>query len=282
MPAFPIIDSHLHLWDPNHLRYPWLDDISVLNKPFLLKDYDKATETVSVKKMVFVQCECIFSQCEDEAAWITHLAKDDTRIQGIIPLAPLEEKSVIEVLERYAKNPLIKGIRRIIQFEPDPDFCLQPNFVSGVQLLSKFNYTFDICIRYTQLPQVISLVSKCPDVQFVLDHIGKPDIKGGLIEPWKSQVTELSRFSNVFCKISGLVTEADHLEWSLSDIKPYIDHVLECFGIDRVMFGGDWPVVVQAATFRQWIDSLDDILSELNQNELHRLYYENAARYYKL
>lgn len=282
MPRVPIIDSHLHLWDPANLQYPWLDNIPVLNRAFLLKDYDKATEFVSVEKMIFVQCECIASQCESEAVWVSRLAQEDQRIQGIIPLAPLEENDVIEILERYATNLLIKGIRRIIQFEPDPAFCLNPNFIRGVQLLSKFNYTFDICIHYKQLPQAINLVSKCPNVKFILDHIGKPDIKGKQFESWSKHVRELAGFANVFCKISGLVTEADHIRWTALDLKPYIDHILECFGIDRLLFGGDWPVVIQAATFKQWIDALDNILSSLNQNELRKLYSQNAVKIYRL
>src|SRR5882757_4670149 len=148
MPKFPIIDSHLHLWDPAYLRYPWLDDNEKLNRVFSLDDYNDATQSFLVEKMVFVQCDCIVSQCEEETAWVTGLAKKDPRIQGIVSQAPLENDNVVEVLERYSTNPLIKGIRRIIQFEADPFFCSQPAFVSGVRLLSRFNYSFDICIHH--------------------------------------------------------------------------------------------------------------------------------------
>ncbi len=232
--------------------------------------------------MVFLQCECLVSQCEEEVAWVSDLARKDPRIQGIVPLAPLEEGNVVEVLERYSANPLIKGVRRIIQYESDPFFCLKPGFVSGVRLLTRFNYSFDICINHTQLPQTITLVSKCPDVKFILDHIAKPDIKNRAIDSWRKDLAELAKFPNVFCKISGLVTEADILNWTPSDLKPYVDHVLNSFGMDRLIFGSDWPVVTQAATFKQWIEVLDDILSPISQHELRKLYYENAIRFYRL
>jgi len=282
MPKFPIVDTHLHLWDPGYLRYPWLDGNEKLNQVFLLDQYYEATQSISVEKMVFLQCDCLASQCEDEAAWVTDLARKDSRIQGIVPLAPLEEGNVVEILERYSANPLIKGVRRIIQYESDPFFCLNPGFISGVRLLTRFNYSFDICINHKQLPQTINLVSKCPDVKFILDHIAKPDIKNGQIDPWRKDVAELAKFPNVFCKISGLVTEADTVNWTASDLKPYVDHVLNSFGIDRLIFGSDWPVVTQAATFKQWIEVLDDMLFHVSQHELRKLYYENSIRFYRL
>lgn len=282
MPTFPIIDTHLHLWDPKKLRYPWLDDNAVLNKPFLLSDYAQATSGITVEKMVFLQCECIPEQCEAEASWVTEQAKIDPRIKGIVPLAPLENRNVVNILERYATNPLIKGIRRIIQFEPDPDFCLRPDFINGVQLLRRFHYTFDICINHTQLPNVIKLVSKCPQVTFILDHIAKPDIKHAILDPWRADIQRLAEFPNVHCKLSGLVTEADFSKWTVSGLKPYVDHVLACFGVDRLMFGGDWPVVVQASSYQRWVDSLDQLLGHLTQDQLRKIYYSNAVAFYRL
>jgi L-fuconolactonase len=283
MPAFSIIDSHLHLWDPKFLRYPWLDTIPLLNRAHLLNDYNKATEGLQVEKMIFVQCECLFSQCEKEAEWITQLAKQDKRIQGIVPWAPLEigNKSR-EVLERYSENQLIKGIRRIIQFEPDPEFCLQPDFVNGVKMLADYNMSFDICISHPQMNRVINLVRQCPQVQFILDHIGKPDIKNQLFEPWKKEIKILAEFENVYCKVSGLVTEADMLQWKKDELKPYIEYVTDCFGIDRIVFGGDWPVVCQAAEYKKWVEALDWALTGFNEDELKKIYRENALRFYRL
>jgi L-fuconolactonase len=283
MPSFPIIDTHLHLWDPLNLKYPWLDDVPLLNKPCLLSDYIEATDGLEIEKMVFVQCECEFSQCEQEAAWVTDQAKFDKRIQGIVPWAPLEKGAgARDVLERFSVNKLIKGIRRIIQFEPDPEFCLKPGFVQGVKMLADYNMSFDICISHLHMANNIKLVKQCPNVLFILDHIGKPDIKGQLFDPWKKEILELSKLDNVFCKISGLVNESDHLNWTKDDLAPYVDHIIESFGFDKVMFGGDWPVVTQATTYKRWVNTLDELLFDASEAELYKLYKGNAMSFYKL
>ncbi len=283
MPAFPIVDTHLHLWDPQHLRYPWLDDIPLLNKPYLLEDYNEAIARVEVGKMVFLQCECAFDQCEQEASWITELAEVDNRIQGIVPWAPLElGEKARDVLDRYAENKLIKGIRRIIQFEPDIEFCLQPGFIRGVQLLEDYDLSFDICISHIQLKNTSEFVNQCPDVRFMLDHIGKPDIKNQIFKPWKKELRELAQMENVHCKMSGLVTEADHGHWTKEDLKPYIDHVIECFGVDRICFGGDWPVACQATEYHGWVETLDLALEGCTEEDLRKIYWENAIEFYKL
>lgn len=259
MPSFPIIDTHLHLWDPGNLRYAWLDDNELLNKPYLLEDYRNACGPVQVEKMVFLQCEVDFAQFREEAAWVTSLAKQDPRIAGMVPWAPLEKgdaaRADLEAL--LAANPLVKGIRRIIQFEPEIDFCLRPDFVKGVQALADYGLSFDICISHIQLANTIKLVTQCPKVQFILDHIGKPDIRQQIFEPWKSEIKTLAQFPNVWCKVSGLVTEADHQAWTKEDLKPYIDHVIDSFGFDRVIYGGDWPVAYQATEYPRWVETLE-------------------------
>ena len=283
MPNFPIIDTHIHLWDPNKLEYSWLADAPILNKVYALDEYSKASEGIPVEKIVFVQCECNPAQSEDEAAWVTHLAEKDDRIQGIVAQAPLEMgEGAKDILERYSKNKLIKGVRRLIQSEADLEFCIQPNFVKGVQLLSEYNFSFDICIVHNQLENTIKLVEQCPDTQFILDHIGKPDIKAQLLEPWKTQIKELSQFSNVSCKLSGLVTEADMDNWTKEDLKPYIDHILNCFGTDKIMFGGDWPVSIQATTYKKWVETVDWALRDLSEEDQKKIYYQNAKGFYGL
>lgn len=280
---FPIVDTHLHVWDPGYLRYPWLDEIPMLNKPHLLADYNRATGPVQVEKMVFLQCEVDFAQFQDEADWVSSLAQTDTRIQGMVPWAPLEKGEGARAdVEKLAANPLVKGIRRIIQFEPDIDFCLRPDFVRGVQLLADYNLSFDICINHTQLANTIKLVAQCPDVPFILDHIGKPDIQNQLLDPWRQEIGQLAALPNVWCKLSGLVTEADHANWSRDDLKPYIDHVIDSFGFDRVMYGGDWPVATQATTYPRWVETLAWAVHGSSATELHRLFHDNAIAFYRL
>jgi L-fuconolactonase len=283
MLPFPIVDTHLHLWDPGALRYPWLDSIPLLNKPYLLEDYRRACGPVQVERMVFLQCEVDFSQSRQEADWVTSLAQQDPRIQGIVPWAPLEKGDAARAdLDALAANPLIKGVRRIIQFEPDLEFCLRPNFVKGVQALADYNFSFDICISHVQMANTIKLVAQCPQVRFILDHIGKPDIKHHLLEPWRQEIATLAQLPNIWCKISGLVTEADHQRWSNDDLKPYIDHVIHCFGFDRVLYGGDWPVAYQATEYPRWVETLTWAITGCSESELRNLFHDNAIRFYRL
>ena len=283
MPNFPIVDTHLHIWDLGRMRYPWLASAPPLNKNHLIDDYRRACGPVQVAKMVFLQCECDSAQFQQESDWVTEVSRTDPRIRGIVPWAPLERgEAAGEALARLAANPLVKGIWRIIQFEADPEFCLKPDFVRGVQTLHAHGLSFDLCINHRQLANTIKLVRQCPNVRFILDHIAKPDIKSGLLEPWRKELRELARLENVWCKMSGLVTEADHAKWKPSDLKPYIDHVMECFVFDRVMFGGDWPVSTQASDYPRWVATLDEALRGSSPDELHRLYVRNAEAFYRL
>ncbi len=280
-----IIDTHVHLWDPDILGYPWFKDIPLLNRPYLLEDYRKAIEGIGIEKVVFAQAECNPSQYLNEVQWVTDLASKDPIINGIISWAPMEKgESVRDELDKLYENKLVKGIRRIIEFETDIDFCIQPDFIDSVKLLSIYDFSFDICINHIQLENTIKFVKQCPEVNFILDHIGKPDIKNHITQPWKSEIKKLSLMPNVSCKISGLVNEAKYYEWKKQDLKPYILHIVECFGIDRLIYGGDWPVMLIASQdYRRWFDVLEGILKgEFTDHELHRLYFKNAERIYKL
>jgi L-fuconolactonase len=202
-------------------------------------------------------------------------------LRGIVPWAPLEQGEAVDsTLARLAANPLVKGIRRIIQFEPDPEFCLRPDFVRGVQRLSRHDLTFDLCINHRQLAATLKLVRQCPDVRFIIDHIAKPDIKAGQLDPWRAEFHALAAFPNVWCKISGLVTEADLKHWTLDQLRPYLEHAITCFGFNRIMFGGDWPVSTQATDYPRWVATLDEALKERSPDELHRFYVRNAESFY--
>ncbi len=283
MPEFPIIDSHLHVWDPAIIDYPWLAQVPSLQRPFLLEDYNRSCGQVQIESMVFLQCEAVFSQALKEAQWVAGLAKSDPRIKGIVAWAPIEKGEGCNAsLDDLASIPLVKGIRRILQQEEDAGFCLRPGFIEGLQLLPKYGWSFDICISHHQMSQIIPMVRQCPEVHFILDHIGKPGIKDHIHEPWRTEIRALSELPNVCCKMSGLVVEADMQNWTREDLKPYIDHVIECFGFDRILFGGDWPVVSQAAVLTEWVDALDSALAGCSQQELEKLYRSNAGSFYKL
>jgi L-fuconolactonase len=279
---FPIVDTHLHLWDTGKLKYPWLDDIPLLNRPHLLEDYRQACSPLNVEKMVFMQSECVQAQYRDEVEWITELAtQHDERIKGIISWAPMEKgAAVIPALDVLKENKLIKGIRRIIQFEEDMDFCIKPDFIKGIKLLPEYGYTFDICIDYRHTKNTIRFVEQCPDVKFVLDHIGKPNVKGRVLDPWRAEIKTLSGFPNVACKVSSLATEADHRNWTFEDIRPYAEHIFECFGFDRTIYASDWPVSSQAATIPVCVDTIEKIVSCASRAELKKLFHDNAESFY--
>ena len=280
----PIVDTHLHLWDPQLLSYPWLAGEPAISSPHLLADYAKATAGLPIERMVFVQCEAEFSQFQAEADWVESQAQQDPRIQGIVTWAPLElGEAARPALAKLAANPRVKGIRRIIQFETDTEFCLNPDFIRGVQLLPEYGLSFDLCIKGDiQFANTLTLVRQCPGVQFILDHIGKPFIKEAIREPWATHIRALATLPNTFCKVSGLANEAAWNAWTPADLQPYLDTVFTAFGHDRVCFGGDWPVCTLATTYRTWAETLWTYAAAWNHQQRRKLFHDNAITFYRL
>jgi L-fuconolactonase len=176
----------------------------------------------------------------------------------------------------------VKGVRRLLQGEPDPAFCLRPGFVRGVELLAEFDLSFDICVYHFQLSNAAELVRRLPDVRFVLDHIGKPAIRDRVLDPWRDHISELASLPNVACKMSGVVTEADFERWTIDDVAPYVHHVLDAFGDDRVMYASDWPVATQASTYARWVETLDTLTQDWSEAAKRKLWAENARAFYRL
>jgi L-fuconolactonase len=283
VPEFPIVDSHLHLWDPGLMRYPWLDHVPSLNRPFLLEDFRKHCGPVVVEAMVFVQCEAEFSAFAREADWVAEQARVDPRIQALVAWAPLEKGPAVSAeLERLQRHNFLRGIRRIIQFESDLNFCLRPDFIEGVRTLKDFNLSFDICIDHRHCANVLKFVEQLPEVLMILDHIGKPAIREGRFQPWADALRELASFPNVACKISGVATEADHGRWTPDELNRYIDVAVEAFGFDRALFAGDWPVATQAIRYPDWIALLDRRLAGVSLEDRRKFFRDNAIRLYRL
>ncbi|MGE3270614.1 MAG: amidohydrolase [Chloroflexota bacterium] len=284
MPPGPIVDSHVHLWDPTRFRMPWLDGNERINKPFGLAEYRQHTAGLDVEGIVYLQVEVMPAYALLEAQWVANLPADGPPILGIVPWAPLEDgdcaRSFLDAMVTI--DPRIKSVRRLYQDEPDLDFCIQPSFIKGVQLLPGYGLSFDLCAYHRHLKNTITLVQACPDVSFVLDHIGKPDIKAGLQDPWREDIRQLAALPNVMCKVSGLVTEATLDTWTIDDLRPYVEHVLEQFGEDRVMFGGDWPVVLMSSAYRRWVEALDTITVGLSETAKQKLWNLNARMFYRL
>ena len=277
-----IVDTHVHFWDPERLTYEWLNDLPKINIPYLPQTLSERAGDLNIEKIVFVQADAKAEEGLPEAEWVESLVRIDPRVQGIVAFAALEQgEAVHDYLERLIQFPHVKGVRRLIQSE-GPGFAVQPDFIIGVKLLKEFDLSFDICIKHHQLSDTITLVRQCPEISFILDHVAKPDIAAGLMEPWQAGITELASMPNVVCKISGMVTEADHDNWTRDDLKPYIDHIIASFGIDRVMYGSDWPVQALAADYPEWVEVLTWATADLSQDEQDKLFYRNALAAYRL
>jgi L-fuconolactonase len=284
VPDFPIIDAHVHLWDPPRFEIPWLNNVPVLNEMYVLEQYYDHTRGVEIEAFVYEEIDIAPDYRLLEVREAAAYAKADPRLRGIVASAPLEYgDQVREFLKALVgESDLVRGVRRLLQDEQDNEYCLRPRFLRGVELLAEFDLSFDICIRHQQMPAVIEMVRRLPQIRFVLDHIGKPPIKAQQLDPWRDHISELASLPNVSCKISGVVTEADHEAWTIEHVAPYIQHVLDAFGEDRVMYASDWPVATQASTYQRWVETLDSITSDWSDAAKHKLWAENARAFYRL
>ena len=283
MPDFPIVDSHVHLVDPTRFGYAWMAGAPSLKAKKLPADLAAAAKPVEIEQIVFVEVDVDLPQHVAEAAWVAEIARSDPRVKGMVAALPLEKGKAVEAdLDQLRRHKILRGIRRLIQNQKDPDFCIHPDFIEGLRMLGPPDLSFDICILHHQLPNVIKMVEACPDVRFVLDHIGKPAIKDGLLDPWRANMKELAAHENVHCKISGVATEADHKHWTREQLKPYIAHAIECFGFDRAFFGGDWHVMELAIRYPEWVAIVDWVTEGASAEEKRKLFHDNAARFYRL
>jgi L-fuconolactonase len=278
MPPTRVIDSHIHLWDPSVLRYPWLDGDDELGRPFLPADLRASGGPA---EWVMVQAAAESDDEFAELAWIASLASSDPALVGMVVHAPVETgRAVVDLVERLAAAPPTVGVRRLIQDEPR-GFALTASFIDGVRAVGDVGLPFDICVRAAERPDVAPLVDACPEVSFVLDHLGKPAIADGEWEPWHRQLAELARRPNVTCKLSGSTAEAGR-GWREDAVRPYLLHALESFGPQRCMFGSDWPVATVTTDYQRWFDLVSDVVSGCSQAEIDAVLAGTAARVYAL
>jgi len=280
----PIVDAHVHLWNPEQFSMPWLAAIPRLNRLYGLQDYREQTRGLPIIVMVYVEVGVEAQEALREAHYVAGLAREEPRLQAIVAAAPVERGVAVRehLASLVAISPLIKGVRRNLQDEAEPDFCLHPDFVAGVRLLAEYNLSFDLCIKHWQLPYVTELVRRCPDTAFILDHLGKPGIKQQLLDPWQVDLRALAELPNVVCKISGMVTEADHEGWQPTDLEPFINVVLDAFGEERVLFGSDWPVALLASPYHRWYETLEALTAGLPVSARRKLWAGNAQRFYRV
>ena len=280
---FPIIDSHIHLLDQQRFGYPWAKDTPALKRDWTPDDLVNRAKPIEIEGFVFVEVDVDRPQYLDEAEWADGLAKHDRRVLGAVVSLPLERGATIEPeMARVARLKSVRGVRRLIQDEPDPEFVLKPGFVEAIRLLPKYGLSFDVCIYHPQAANALKMMRQCPEVSFILDHIGKPGIRAGLIDPWREHIREMAALPNVVCKLSGVTTEAEHKTWTRDQLKPYIDHVIACFGPDRILYGGDWPVCELAGSYLQWLLTLDLATAGFSPSDKRKLFRDNAIKAYRL
>ncbi|MDX6752106.1 amidohydrolase family protein [Geminicoccaceae bacterium 1502E] len=283
MPDVAILDSHVHLYDPRRVGYGWMRAVPKLDRPYLPADFHAHRKEVEVEGIVFVEVAADPGRHLEEAAWVEAQAACEPLLKAMVAHAPLEKGAAVEEdLAALRRHPLLRGVRRLLQQEEDPAFALRPGFIEGVRQLAAFDLSFDICVYHHQLPAAIELARRCPEVRFVLDHIGKPAIREGLMEPWARHMRELAGLANVSCKISGVITEADHERWTPESIRPWVEHAIDCFGFERVMFGSDWTVALLTHDYPRWVAILDGFLEGASLLERRRFWRDNAVAFYRL
>ena len=276
-----IIDTHQHLWDTSNFSYPWLDDFDALGKRYLIEDYRRACEGINVVRSVHVEADVAPAHVVDEVKWLAQIVQTEGMIGAIVASAPLEEPSAEEILKQLTEYELVVAIRRMAWHRPDNQFYQSPELIKGVQLLERYNLSFDLCANSQQLPAAIDLVKATPNVRHAVNHCGGADIKGKQFQPWADHISELASFDNVHCKVSGIVTTASE-NWTKAELKPYIEYLVAAFGYDRLMFGSDWPVCTLAAEYQQWVEALLWSVQESTDTDRQKLFHDTAKEFYRI
>jgi len=291
MPSFPIIDTHLHIWDQKQLRYSAFEGHPLFGHPYHIEDYRRDCGALEIEAMVFLECYADFwdggGQYIDEIKFVEREAQRDPRIKGIVPMAPLEWGARVEPMLRQmqAQHPSVKGIRRIVEFDRDPRaLTLSDDFIAGVNLLGKFGWHFEINVNYTQMDIVHEFVKRVTEVPLILDHCGKPGIRQGAIAQFRDDMKALARRKNLWIKLSDLPAAAHVDAWTEADLRPYIATTLQEFGAERTIYAGDYPILLQATTMTQWVETLDRAFADLglSERETRAIYRDNAVAFYRL
>ncbi len=273
------IDSHQHFWRYNPQRDGWItDDMAVLKRDFLPQDLIPELRGNQMQGCIAVQAD----QTEQETMFLLDLASRVPEIMGVVGWVDLRSQDLPKRLEYFSQFEKLRGFRHIVQAERDDRYMLQADFVAGLACLHRFTFTYDILIYPKQLSAAIELVAKLPEQRFVIDHLAKPFIRSRTVSPWEQQMREIATNPHVYCKVSGLVTEADWRCWSEADIRPYLDVVFEAFGPERLMFGSDWPVCLLAGSYKSVKAVVIDYIQDLPTEQQEKVLGLNAVGFYGL
>ena len=273
------IDAHQHFWLYDSVKDAWItEDMKVIRRNFLPNDMSSMLKQNNIDGSVVVQAD----QSHKETIFLAELAGVYKMIKGVVGWVDLRSPYIDEYLLEFRKIPIIKGYRHIIEGESDGDFLIKDDFLRGIEHLTKYDYTYDLLIRPRHYQSTIACVRQNPNQKFMLDHIAKPPIKSQEFEEWALFIETLASFPNVYCKVSGLATEADWTNWRLDHFSQYLDHVFKCFGKDRVCFGSDWPVCLLAASYEESIEIVESKLKDFTEEELQQFWGLNAVKFYNL
>jgi predicted TIM-barrel fold metal-dependent hydrolase len=281
--GIPILDTHQHLIYPEKCPYSWTGSIPQLaGKAFRYDDYLKAIEGTGVAETVFMESGVDNTRWQEETPFVHELANGPgSLIKGIIASCRPEEESGFEAYIDSVLSSRLVGFRRILHVEPD-ELSQRPCFAANVRKLERYNLTFDLCVLARQIPLARALAEKCPEIQFILDHCGVPDIASGQLDPWRQYVSEIARLPNVACKISGVIAYCAPGQATLEAVRPYAEHCLEQFGWDRVVWGSDWPVCTTTADLRTWVQVTEGLIATADQRDQRKLLHHNAMRIYRV
>jgi L-fuconolactonase len=282
--SMPLVDTHVHFWDLARFRLPWLAGAKSLDRSFTLDDYRAAAKDLNVVKAVYMEVGLDPAQELQEAEYIVGLIRNGGTplVAAVVSGRPGtgDFAAHVRTVTRY---PEIRGLRRILHGPSTPrGTCLEPNFIRHIRLIGEVGLSFDLCMRPDELPDAAKLVAACPSTQFILDHCGNPSVRSKDLTTWRADLAHLAELPNIACKISGIVASAAPSPWTPDDLAPIVNHVLDTFGLDRVVFGGDWPVCTLAATLRQWADALRTIVAEHPEVQVRKLLHDNAHHVYRL
>lgn len=272
-----IIDTHLHLVYQDHFTYPWIQTVDKLNKQFSAEDYFAEGEPLGIDRALHMEVDVINKQMEAETDFVLQCHPN---VIGAIAAARPESDGFAAHIERLAQKPGVKGIRRILH-TPSDDLSQNDKFAENLKRLSAHNLNFDLCLRADQLPIGMALADKCPDVQFVMDHCGVPKVAEKELDPWRTYITDMAKRPNVAAKISGIVAYAGE-DWTVDDLRPFAEHVIESFGWDRVVWGSDHPVCTLTADLTRWVAATHDIIAGASEAEKAKLLHQNAERIYRI
>jgi len=273
------LDTHQHFWRYDPAEYGWMGPkMETLKRDHLPSHLEPLLKSSAIDGTVVVQAR----QTLDESRWLLDLSDQFPFIKGVVGWVDLRSQKIDEQLEQLTARSKFCGVRHIVQDEPDDQFMLRADFLHGLGRLAKFDLTYDLLLYPRHLPVAVEVVRRFPDQPFVVDHISKPSIKEHKLSPWNADIRRLAKFENVYCKISGMVTEADWQQWKPSDFDPYLDIIFESFGTNRIMIGSDWPVCTLAASYAQVIEIAVERVKQLSREEQEHIWSLNARKFYGL